>query len=497
MSNNRFVLVGLMASLVLVMASAVRAGPWIEAGDARMRQDIELLAAYGLIDGPVTMWPLPWAQVSRSLSALPNRALPAHVEAALSRVRAAMPRARDYRRINYEAGVAATNRATLVRGFDAGAREDVAVFGSAEKHWGSSYAKLSIGWRDDQPGEDFHFDNSYFAQALGNWVIYGGTLDQWWGGGWDAGMILSNNARPYPRVGIQRLDPRPFDTKWLSWLGNWNLSVSVGKLDSGKTRTDFDGPLVAHIRLTLQPIERLDLSFSRAIQLCGEGRPCGFSIWKDALIGFGDRDNTGTPNEPGNQLAGADLRYSFTAGKLAWGLYIETIAEDENQPIVDKYSLLFGATVDGWSERLGLRWRLRGEASDTKAGNIFGIGGDRIFGVTFSNFIFTDGFEFLNRTIGHTLSGDSRLYTGELSATDEAARHYWLRYRRAVINVGNRPSNEVSLNREQINLIESGMTAPIGMGEARVEVRLMDDRPNTPGRNDFDAQIEASWRFRF
>lgn len=463
----------------------------------RMRQDIELLSAYDIIDGPVTMWPLPWAQVSRSLAEMPDRAFPGHVEAALARVRAAMPKARDYRQINYEAGIAATNRARLMRGFDQSAREDVDTFASAEKHWGGTYAKLSVGWRDGQPGDDVHFDNSYFAQALGNWVVYGGTLDQWWGGGWDAGMILSNNARPYPRVGIQRLDPRPFDTKWLSWLGNWNLSVSVGQLDGGETRTDFDNPLVAHIRVTLQPFDRLDISFSRAIQICGEDRPCGFSTWTDALIGFGDRDNTGTLDEPGNQLAGADLRYGFVLGKLAYGFYAEAIAEDENQPIVDKYSLLFGGTIDGYWSGPDLKWRLRGEASDTQAGNIFGLGGDPLFGVTFSNFIFRDGFEFLDRTIGHPLSGDSRLFTGELSVTDKNARNYWLRYRHAVINAGDRDRNEISANRETVNLVEAGLTAPIGQGEARLEVRFMDDRPNTPGREDFDAQIEASWKFKF
>ncbi|WP_210432011.1 hypothetical protein [Iodidimonas gelatinilytica] len=44
--------------------------------------------------------------------------------------------------------------------------------------------------------------------------------------------------------------------------------------------------------------------------------------------------------------------------------------------------------------------------------------------VTFSNFIFTDGFEFLDRTIGHTLSTDSTLITLEATAIDRQSRNY-------------------------------------------------------------------------
>ncbi|GAK32592.1 outer membrane protein in capsule/EPS biosynthesis locus [Iodidimonas nitroreducens] len=489
----------LLSAMIAVLAlfSTARAEPWIEAGDARMRGDIELLAAYGLIDGPITMWPLPWAQVTRSLASMPDRSFPFHVEAALARVRAKVPTTSDYRSLGIETHVGATSREKLVRGFDGGVRENAEASVSLEKHWGSSYAKLSIGGRDGQPGSDVSFDNSYFAQAFGNWVAYAGTLDQWWGGGWDGGMILSNNARPFPRIGFQRLDPKPFDTKWLSWLGNWNVNFTLGQLDSGATRTDFNNIMMAHIRVTFQPFDRLDIGFNRAIQTCGSGRDCGFSNWVDALIGFGDLDNTGTPDEPGNQIAGADIRYSDVIGDFSYGLYAETIAEDENQPIVDKYSLLLGATLGGYWEGQQLQWRLRVEASDTIAGNIFGLGRDVRPNVTFSNFIFTDGFEFLDRTIGHNLSTDSQLYTLETSFVDRHDRSYWLRYRRAKINAFDGPRNEVSANREVINLVEIGAEGGFGRGFGRLEMRIMDDRANTPGRNDFDAQIEASLNWRF
>lgn len=477
--------------------SDVKSEPWVEAGDTDMRRDIELLASYSIIKGPVTMWPMPWAQITDSLANMPQRAFPVHVEAALARVRAGVPSTQDYRGLGYEAYGGATSREKTMRGFDGGVRENVDLGVSAEKHWGSTYAKLSLGWRDGQPGKDVHFDNSYLAKALGNWVVYGGTLDQWWGGGWDAGMILSNNARPFPRVGIQRLNPKPFETKWLSWLGPWNINITTGRLDGGETRTDFDHPLVMHMRVTFQPLDRLDIGFSRAIQICGKDRPCGFSTWTDALIAVGDRDNTGTFDEPGNQLAGGDIRYSWVMGSLSYATYAEFVAEDEKKGLPDKFSVLFGATLDGYWASRDLQWRLRGEVSDTFAGNIFGISNKRRANITYTNFIYRDGFEFLDRTIGHSLSTDSQLYTGELTLTDKKANSYWLRYRYAKINKLSLSANEQSGNREAINMVEAGMTARFDRGEARVEVRLMDDRPNTPGRSKADAQIEASWRWRF
>ncbi len=45
---------------------------------------------------------------------------------------------------------------------------------------------------------------------LGNWNISAGAIDRWWGPGWEGSLILSNNARPVPSIGIDRNEARPF-----------------------------------------------------------------------------------------------------------------------------------------------------------------------------------------------------------------------------------------------------------------------------------------------
>ncbi len=79
------VALGLLA--VGLAAGAVSASLWAEVGDATLRGDIELLANYGMIEGPLITWPVPWAQISKGLHVDPDRRLPAHVRRSLLRVR--------------------------------------------------------------------------------------------------------------------------------------------------------------------------------------------------------------------------------------------------------------------------------------------------------------------------------------------------------------------------------------------------------------------------
>ncbi|MFQ5346361.1 MAG: capsule assembly Wzi family protein [Rhodothalassiaceae bacterium] len=486
----------LFALVLALVARPLAAEPWVEPGDAQLRRDIELLAAFRVIDGPVISWPLSWAQISAGLAASGERVYPPHVEAAIARVKAHMPKAADYRRIGRELRGAVTSNAPLVRGFDAVAREDGEVSLSLDKHWSSTYVKATIGWRDDQVGNDIHYDNSYIAQAWGNWVFYAGTPEQWWGGGYDGGFLISTNARPLPRVGFQRLNPKPFQTKWLSWLGNWNIIVSLGRLE--KNRGDFARPLLWETRLELSPIDGLDIGLSRTFILCGRTRQCTPGTFARAFTPFGRFDNTGTNNEPGDQIANVDLRYGGHWGGIAYAFFGTLIAEDKNPPIVSKYSGQLGMTLNGYSDAYALDWGLRIEASDSQAHSFFGLttGPEKEPNVTFNHFLFTDGYTFRDRTIGFSLDTDSRLLTIEGTALDAGQRSYWLRYRHAIVNETNR-KNVISANREGINIAEAGVALPTPYGDLRLELRAMDDRPNTPGRHKGRVEAEASIRFPF
>lgn len=493
-------------SIALALAGPAAAGPWIEPGDAQLRRDVELLAAYGIVKGPLTTWPISWAQVSAGIAARGQKTYPDRVALALARVQARMQAAQD-RGVGAELQTAATNEAALVRGFDAVAREDVENAVSLDKLWSSTYLKATVGWRKDQTDDPLHFDDSYLAQVLGNWVFYGGTLPQWWGGGWDGGLLVSTNARPFARVGLQRLNPKPFDTKWLSWLGHWNIFLSGGRLEND--RNDIRHPVLIEARLSLSPVEGLDIDFNRVLQLCGKGRKCEPA---KAFFRPNKADNTDDPQSgAGNQLGGIGLRYGRAIGALNYATFLEAIGEDEAGGFPTKWSADLGVTLGGYWEMHNLGWNLRFEAGDTEADHLFGLKinsrnpTDTAPNVTFNHSLFTDGFTFKDRTIGHPLDTDSRLKTTELAFLDGKGRSWWLRYRRALLDARNIPQsqqgNRLSNNFERINIGETGVGLPFHAGtlpgDFRLEFRIMDNQPDTPDRDHFKAEVESSVRISF
>lgn len=478
--------------LGLISVNVASASPWAGPGDRQLRFDIELLADYGVIDGPVTSWPIPWAQITRGISENNDRIWPVHVERAIARIMGQVPKRRDYKQFGLNADLRGTNSARVVRGFDGGARTDADARFSIDRHWSSTFVQLQINVRDDPRDGTVQFDGSYVAQAVGNWIFYGGLVDQWYGPGFDGGLVLTNNARPTPKVGLMRLDPKPFKWRFLRWIGPWQLNVFASRLEND--RNDFAHPYFMGIRFSMRPLKGLDIGFSRGLQLCGQGRPCGFSIWTDALIAFGDLDNTGTFDEPGNQLASIDFRYGRRLGKSTMSIYAELMGEDEDGFFIDDLSVLMGGSLAGYAQGTELSWRLGVEYSDTFTDRFFGESRPN---QTFNNFIFTDGYSYRGRTLAHSLDTDSRLFTVGGFVTDRGDREYFLRYRYADINGSGTTKQLVSLNREKINIVEGGVTWPLEFGAITAEVRFMDDRPNTPGISDFDVSIEAGWRIRF
>ena len=98
----------------------------------------------------------------------------------------------------------------------------------------------------------------------GNVTIAASTMDRWWGPGWDGSLILSNNARPMPALTIGRNRTHAFETKWLSWLGPWDLEVMFGQMEEDRVipNTKFFG-----MRFTFRPFKSLEIGLSRSAQL--------------------------------------------------------------------------------------------------------------------------------------------------------------------------------------------------------------------------------------
>ena len=110
---------------VSLSATAV-AAPVIAPGDAALRHDLQLLADYGAISGPVTTWPISWDAVLGDLESAKAKdiGLPANLRPTYERMLAKARRetARDEVRFNARIGVA--EAPVDIRGFADSPREE-------------------------------------------------------------------------------------------------------------------------------------------------------------------------------------------------------------------------------------------------------------------------------------------------------------------------------------------------------------------------------------
>jgi len=339
--------------------STVLAEPWMSPGDVRLRHDLQQLSDRGLLSGPTLSWPIGWSQVARELGKLDTGALSTGEQAAVERLQARAAREMRTGDASLVATMSGAVDPTQLRTFESTPREEGEATLSAD--WlGQRFAwKLSATVvADPDDDQSVRPDGSYLAMSLGNWMVSAGYLDRWWGPGWQGSLILSSNARPMPSIAIDRNESTPFDLPVLRWLGPWRLSTFMQQFESDR---DYSNALLFGLRAEIRPHPTLQIAASRTAQWCGDGRPCGLDTFWDLLIG-NDNDQD-LAEQPGNQLAGFDVRWSWPGARVPLALYAQGIGEDEAGFMPSKYLGLFGAEV--WGELAGGSWRAHVEYADT------------------------------------------------------------------------------------------------------------------------------------
>jgi hypothetical protein len=335
----------LLCSLLLASATVARADAgWFEAGDTALRIDLQLLNDAEIIRLPINHWPLPRESVRYALeNAREQFATNSAVSAALARVRA---------RLGDVAGMRLSSRlvagqSAVLRDFGTQAREAGELGARAEFTADRFAAGLTLTYavdRDDD-GQSLWLDRSHATAQLGNWLLSAQTLDRWWGPGHQGSLILSSNARPMPTLLVERAAARPFDSSWLRWLGPWRFSFGISQMES--EREDIDSPLFMAWRVAVMPFKDIEIGFSRTAQFCGDQLACDLEVFGNLLIG---NDNVGidatAENEPGNQMAGFDIRWASPIGSWPYAVYSQMIGEDESGYLPAKYLSQFG--IEAW-----------------------------------------------------------------------------------------------------------------------------------------------------
>ena len=428
---------------LLLFTPTVLAAPQAQPGDVGLRHDIQVLADYGAISGPVTTWPISWDAVLADLESvqandvvLPNKVLPT-----FNRVLARAQREAGRNQFAYGGSLSGAEKPAQIRGFSNTPRERGEL--RAGVSWFSDVVSLDLNVSAvDNPadGEDVRADGSQIGVDLGNWSIAASTMERWWGPGWDGSLILSNNARPIPSVVIGRNRTHAFESKWLSWIGPWDLDVMFGQLEKDRAvpNARFFG-----MRVNFRPLKGLEIGLSRSAQWCGDGRPCGFDTFIDLLLGkdnVGD-DGTTPENEPGNQMAGFDARWTNMWFGTPVSLYGQMIGEDEAGGFPSRYLAQFGIEGSGITRgQTSYRWfaEVAGTSCDVVKSEVR-------YNCAYRNSIYQSGYTYNRRIIGHGLDNDARVVSAGIVIVSAEGNSWQVLGRVGDLNrVGSDPNHTVA-----------------------------------------------------
>ena len=456
----------LAVAVPLLFARATIAEPWVGPGDMALRHDLQQLADAGLLRSPTMSWPLPWSDIRKDIDAADASTFSPRLRSALGRMQKRAALETTVNDIDLAVAVAGTTDPWALRSFEDAPREEGELAVAAG--WvGKQFSwKLSAGVvANPDDGQDFRPDGSYVAMNLGNWNLSAGYLDRWWGPGWEGSLILSTNARPLPSIGIDRNETRPFTWPVLRWLGPWRFSTFMGQLEDDR---DYPEALLFGMRFESRPLPSLQIAASRSAQWCGEGRPCDLGTFGDLLTG-NDNDQP-LADQPGNQLAGFDVRWSWPGGRVPLALYAQAIGEDEAGFMPSKYLGLFGA--EGWGEWRSLSWRAHAEYADTACD--FPTSPPE-FGCAYTNSIYTSGYRYRGRVLGHTIDADGESIGAGLLLVEASGDQWNLLARNVKLNrAGVAPEHSLAGREAQLRDVALTYERAVAWGNMKVSIGYSD-----------------------
>jgi hypothetical protein len=408
MTSDQSLRLAALLLLGMTLAATAKAGPVIAPGDVGLRHEIQLLADYGVIRGPVTTWPLAWDAVESDLRRSKDEGmiLPVAVERARDRLLARAERESQRGKHRIKGRLAVAEKPIVIRGFADTPREEGEIRAGYEYFGDRFTIDLNVtGVDNPADGEDVRPDGSLIALELGNISIAASTMDRWWGPGWDGSQILSNNARPIPSLTIDRNRTDAFKTKWLSWLGPWDFSFIAGQMEEERVvpNARFLG-----FRFAFKPHHSLEIGLSRTAIWCGDDRPCDFDTFLDIVFARtnpDDDDPNVIENNPANQVAAVDFRWTNLWFGTPLTFYAIGTAEDEAGGFPSRYMVQGGLEGSGYIRN---RWSYRWFA-EVASNSCNALDSPVGFNCAYNHITYETGYRYRGRVIGHGAEEDARI----------------------------------------------------------------------------------------
>lgn len=222
--------------------------------------------------------------------------------------------------------------------------------------------------------------------------LVGGKDSQWWGPGYHGSLLLSNNAEPF--IMLKLTNPEPALLPWIfKYLGPIRFSAFITRLE--KERTDIPEPLLWGMNIDFKPSPYVELGIQRTALYGGEGRSESFSTWWDSFTAAGENTD---PNQPGDQRAGGYLKVTLPFSWQPFQLYLDMAGDDQNNHLPEKWGYVTGIYLPRVA---GLqRLELRGELAMNHI--------DGWPNYWYNHWLYTQGYTYQGRIIGHHMGTDSR-----------------------------------------------------------------------------------------
>tara|TARA_R110001632_G_scaffold200826_1_gene323515 strand:- start:970 stop:1824 length:855 start_codon:yes stop_codon:yes gene_type:complete len=190
----------------------------------------------------------------------------------------------------------------------------------------------------------------------------------------------------------------------------------------------IDDTLLWGFRLNFQPFDGLEVGLTRLAQFGGKDRSQSLSTFFNVLVG---KDNCGASgldcgvnkeNEPGNQQAGYDLRYSFNVLNTPIGLYGQYFAEDGDNSGSSLSFLTEPKVQVGIDTNLKIfsaHTKVYLEYTDTYA-DCADIDNRNIGNCYYEHHIYQTGMRYQQRTLGNLYDNDATsVVLGFISTIDQ------------------------------------------------------------------------------
>ncbi|MGQ0835573.1 MAG: capsule assembly Wzi family protein, partial [Gammaproteobacteria bacterium] len=204
-------------------------------------------------------------------------------------------------------------------------------------------------------------------------------------------------------------------------------------------------------------------------------------------------DSLTVDDEPGNQMAGYDVRLRAPWSALPVAFYAQAIGEDEAGGLPSKFLGLMG--IEGWGGSRFGSYRLHAEYADTACS--FSRENPE-FDCAYRNALYPQGYTHRGRIIGHALDNDGRMYSAGFLLVRPSGETWSMLARRVQLNrAGAAPDlvHTTSASPDELENVEVQYNRAFAWGELHLGAGY--DRYDGPARQGSETRGFVRWRQGF